>query len=414
MSSSDLFVEGFPHGTPQGYDDGCRGGACPAGIEYGLSCKLAKQKSRGDYQYQQLVKKGATVAEIADALGFVGTETAAAVVVTPAKSTPKASPSTAKGGRAIAAEPKPAKDAAAMMLDEKRARREAENATPEPVVEDPAPKTPEPPRMNGRRASSSTIATGNASGSTTEQPAAKPAEIRAWAIAKGYQVSAKGKLPQHIIDHYWEATGRLDADTDESKLSHEDAATPPGADTIQIEIQIPADTVAGERYVVPGMSIAGEDVEQARAARPEWGQVAESEDVEAARSLAVRLEQELAHAEAQRDAEHEAAAGLADVLIDLAQQLEIAKRAAAAGETATRLALQKWAKERADNEASYSVILDQAITINRLNRQIFENRLDHTIANLEDVFTADLLPQIDAAPTAEIQKTRRRLAWRNR
>lgn len=346
MSSSDLFVEGFPHGTPEGYDDGCRGGACPAGVEYGLSCKIAKAKSRGDYQYQQLVKRGATIPEIADALGFVGTETATPVAQ--AKSKPKATPATVKGGRAIADDPTPA---------------------PEPV-EEAATQTPEPPRMNGPRASSSTIATGNASGSsTTEQPAPKPAEFRAWAIAKGYKVGTKGTLPKHIIDHYWEATGRLEV-TDVA------AAIDSAAD-----VASPLPPAIAEHIAVIETKLTDELIpKEPPTKRPEWGAITESVDVEAARSLAVRLEQELAHVTEERDAAVAEASALAVEVVDafgaklqlenlvarLRGERDTARLAAAAGETATRLALRKWAEERANSEASYAVILDQANTINTL------------------------------------------------
>lgn len=70
MSSADLLEDGFPHGTRQGYADGCRGGACPAGIEHGLSCRRANMLASGDYRYQKLVKAGAKPAEIADQLGL--------------------------------------------------------------------------------------------------------------------------------------------------------------------------------------------------------------------------------------------------------------------------------------------------------------------------------------------------------
>lgn len=70
MSSADLFEDGFPHGTREGYANGCRSGACPAGIEHGLSCRRANMLASGDYRYQKLAKAGATPGEIADQLGF--------------------------------------------------------------------------------------------------------------------------------------------------------------------------------------------------------------------------------------------------------------------------------------------------------------------------------------------------------
>lgn len=70
MSAADLLEDGFPHGTRQGYDLGCRGGVCPAGTEHGLSCRRANMLAAGDYRYQKLVRAGATPAAIADALGL--------------------------------------------------------------------------------------------------------------------------------------------------------------------------------------------------------------------------------------------------------------------------------------------------------------------------------------------------------
>lgn len=70
MSSADLLEDGFPHGTREGYANGCRSGACPAGIEHGLSCRRANMLASGDYRYQKLVRAGATPGEIADQLGL--------------------------------------------------------------------------------------------------------------------------------------------------------------------------------------------------------------------------------------------------------------------------------------------------------------------------------------------------------
>lgn len=68
-TAAERLEDGFPHGTPDGYAQGCKG-RCPAGIDHGLSCKRAKQLAAGDYQYQRLARSGATPAEIADALGL--------------------------------------------------------------------------------------------------------------------------------------------------------------------------------------------------------------------------------------------------------------------------------------------------------------------------------------------------------
>lgn len=68
MSGADLFEDGYPHGTVEGYAGGCKGGSCPAGVEHGLSCKRAQQLSAGDYRYKRLVREGLTPAQIAEHL----------------------------------------------------------------------------------------------------------------------------------------------------------------------------------------------------------------------------------------------------------------------------------------------------------------------------------------------------------
>lgn len=70
MSGADRLEDGFPHGTVDGYQQGCRGGWCPAGNEHGLSCTRAKQLSAGDYRFQRLVKQGLGPFEIALELGL--------------------------------------------------------------------------------------------------------------------------------------------------------------------------------------------------------------------------------------------------------------------------------------------------------------------------------------------------------
>lgn len=375
MSSSDLFIEGYPHGTPKGYDDGCRGAVCPAGIEYGLSCKIAKQKSRGDYQYQQLVKKGATLAEIADALGLVGSEPGAPK---PKTAKLKATPATAHGGRSLADAAEAAsagaeklveavveldqqiQDPSITPLDQARQIRElvgplrredgtlntraiAEEATlrqnaglPAWIAELDAPKDYEQAEP--------------ANPGEATAPAPTPREIREWARDRGYEIGTKGKIPQHIVDHYWEATGRLDAPADEMPSAIAEHVK-------QLEDEL-TDLLPPE-------------------SRPEWAQVTLHEDLEAARNLAVRLEQELAHVEQQHDTltqvysatmNDHAHASSEDlrVIEDLARRLDQAEAERDSANHALELAVRKWGDERAANEASYAVILDQAATINRL------------------------------------------------
>jgi len=62
MSALDRMDDSFPHGTPAGYVQGCRGnGACPAKHETGQSCKEASIRSARDSAYRALVLSGASV-----------------------------------------------------------------------------------------------------------------------------------------------------------------------------------------------------------------------------------------------------------------------------------------------------------------------------------------------------------------
>ena len=62
MSALDLLDDSFPHGTPAGFDRGCRsGGACLAKPVTGQSCKEAKTRVQRDAGYRALVQAGASV-----------------------------------------------------------------------------------------------------------------------------------------------------------------------------------------------------------------------------------------------------------------------------------------------------------------------------------------------------------------
>ena len=52
MSGVDRLSGDFPHGTPDGYEQGCRGRICPA---EGQSCQQAKIRFASDYQYRREV-----------------------------------------------------------------------------------------------------------------------------------------------------------------------------------------------------------------------------------------------------------------------------------------------------------------------------------------------------------------------
>lgn len=457
MSSADLWEDNYPHGTPQGYDDGCRGGACPAGVRYGLSCKIAKAKRNGDVQYRRLVKAGESVPAIADALGLIGSEPSGAVAKkapAPAAPKPQPTPATAKGGVSLAeAAAVVTKAAAAGQVSIRDAAETPTVAVPEKyipaegspqakgvweqtaellgtptaadagdAVEAPAPRRP----VDHVKATKPAAPTAPAPSTPAPAPAPAPAsgEIRAWALAKGYDVAATGKLPKRIVDHYWEQTGRLTLSDEVAKnlaankpqaLAAEegDAAAPEG-DTIDDATDTPEsdEALAALREKLSGP-------------RPEWGDVAAHVDVEAARNLAVRLEQELARSEEQRTADkaqharslraaddvlggvlealgkgpdhdpiiaasaaiEETTQLVNDLMAEFSKRMELeerltrrtaerddAEKRARIAEKAVELALTKWGEERAAIEASTVLIHEQARTINTLSSHLAPQR----------------------------------------
>lgn len=66
MSAADRLEDGYPHGTPAGYAQGCRSnGACPSKGETGQSCKDANVRVARDASYRALVRSGAPVSVLA-------------------------------------------------------------------------------------------------------------------------------------------------------------------------------------------------------------------------------------------------------------------------------------------------------------------------------------------------------------
>ena len=93
MSSLDLFEDGYPHGTVQGYQDGCRGSACPGTVEYGMSCRRANELRAGDYRYNRLVAEGKTPTQIAAIIDNTGPDAQQPTPTpTPTKRSPKQPP----------------------------------------------------------------------------------------------------------------------------------------------------------------------------------------------------------------------------------------------------------------------------------------------------------------------------------
>ena len=53
-----ITMKTFPHGTPTGYDLGCRGSECANWHESPMTCTQAKERYRGDYEYIVAVANG--------------------------------------------------------------------------------------------------------------------------------------------------------------------------------------------------------------------------------------------------------------------------------------------------------------------------------------------------------------------
>lgn len=64
MTQADIYAADFPHGTPAGFTQGCRGAACANhGTEW-PTCKYANIRYQGDYKYRKRVDAGMTLAEL--------------------------------------------------------------------------------------------------------------------------------------------------------------------------------------------------------------------------------------------------------------------------------------------------------------------------------------------------------------
>lgn len=63
MNASIIYDPRFPHGTPEGYREGCRGSHCPAE----MSCREVHRRYVGDFRFKRRFDEGMTPAEIAAA-----------------------------------------------------------------------------------------------------------------------------------------------------------------------------------------------------------------------------------------------------------------------------------------------------------------------------------------------------------
>ncbi|WZH36263.1 MAG: hypothetical protein PIR02_16065 [Microbacterium enclense] len=189
MSSADLWEDGYPHGTVEGFDNGCRGGACPADTDIGMSCKRAKALAAGDFRYNRLVAAGKTPAEIAAIIDGRDTPTEAPAPKPAPKRKPKA--------------PAPADVEAAAPITETPAEvslagpptTATTSAGPTELTESTIP-TPEEDAMPAQLLTTEKFTAGlNQRGRTFVLRS-----IREWARANGFPgVPSHGRIPQDAL-----------------------------------------------------------------------------------------------------------------------------------------------------------------------------------------------------------------------
>lgn len=222
MSSADLWEDGYPHGTVEGYLGGCRGGACPAGLDHGLTCKRAKMLDAGDVRYRRLVRQGKTPAEIADALGEH-----------PAEPTTQAPDREKRHLKALEREISGADDKAPTTpTKEPRMPTPADVAkTTKPLTEHPVADTDvvdEHAAAQTSRDEPTPITTERwTAGLNVREKTAKLREIREWARANGHDVPTMGKIPHAALAAYARFEELVSgATTPETPADTPDAAQP--------------------------------------------------------------------------------------------------------------------------------------------------------------------------------------------
>lgn len=195
MSAADLLEDGFPHGTVDGYRQGCRGSACPGELDFGLSCRRAKQLDAGDIRYGRLVRQGLTPAQIAAELGETTHEHPA-----PA---PRRTVVPDDDQVEDLDEPIEGEDPIMTTIEETAAPSPAtivKNRKPEPQ---PAPEWPDEPAAQGDENSGENSGTGKTP---------TPGEIRAWARENGIPVNPRGNVRTAVVEAYNLAHGHITVD----------------------------------------------------------------------------------------------------------------------------------------------------------------------------------------------------------
>lgn len=137
MGTTDkLFAPGFPHGTPDGWQQGCRGAACPNHGTDLPTCREAHRRYVGDYQYRRAVDAGETPpSEAAAALAAAESAVAAAAArAARPRPAPAFSPAQDAAARAIAPVPARPPGKGASVSTPAAPDRTGRRLVPHPVV----------------------------------------------------------------------------------------------------------------------------------------------------------------------------------------------------------------------------------------------------------------------------------------
>ena len=328
------------HGTPEGYEAGCtKDTSCPAYEVHGMSCESAYYRHvSGERRYMLLRGRGLTSTQIAQRLGF-----------TPTIAHEKATTREAEEAR-FARASKAQRNRRKKTTMPKKTRKPSSGAT----YSD-----------RGRRTTEQWTA-----GLTTRERTEKITEIRQWCRDDGFPgTPTRGQIPQDALAAYDAAhpaapthtfTENLDETRnriDDTALDNPDA-TLPGRPLPGRPLDEAAETLT-EAATVGTVSTAGlpevltytptrEDIDFAANAidiatnNPASHELTSTvddttEQLERARNLAARLEQELAHTEAERDRYR---AAMIEALIqwgNLRDELDIERIRTAAAHAAARV-----------------------------------------------------------------------------
>ena len=289
MSAADLFVDGFPHGTPQGFTDGCKSGACPGKADFGMSCRMAWQAERSDRRYRRLADEGMPPAGIALELGLV--------------------------------EPEQMSSSAAASLVAWRVSKLGV-----PAME----------------AAEALVAGAGAPvlAADVMHDLSRPARIRAWAREQGMTVGEVGPIRRAVIEAYDARDIAPAAPAEEAPSAEPEPDAEPNAETVDDEPETeptmpscsrhpngtdaPCAACGRARRAHRAEGLVPEHIQHTP--RPDFGQAMVDVDVERARRIAVHLEQLLAETERQRD---EALADVHTLTTALAHEQQVSKFAVA-------------------------------------------------------------------------------------